>query len=403
MQDGVARRSWVLSARSYMERAYYCRAACVHRSCPRDEAWGLAGELRRGLPSVGRSHRSASVHQAGGADRRGCRTGSLPGGSAGRSCGNGSPGHSRSISVSMVQRFQCAPVTPPDGPASNRTARPVPARPSWSWSEPPPAGMPRANLSAKRALSPARRPSRVQLLVTPTRNRRTSTVAYDAKRIDGASPGPTARSSSAMVQPGLGASLRSSPQRHPDRRSLPHPAHHPGGTAPGTLPRSRSASRIFLFRTHRERMRYPAFRAQGLCVGSGVVEAGCQRIVGSRLKRSGMHGSVAGAHAMLALRCGTHPGNRFKDFWANRATTRRSIHHLTQCPVAATRHSLPSKGKSLGGNFRQCRNFRPNHPRKCPDLTIIPLHPLQRAGFDNSGQVWFNSSPLQTTGCWRPL
>ncbi len=43
------------------------------------------------------------------------------------------------------------------------------------------------------------------------------------------------------------------------------------------------------FRTHRERMRYPEFRAQGLCVGSGVVEAACQSIVGSRLKRSGMH------------------------------------------------------------------------------------------------------------------
>ncbi len=75
------------------------------------------------------------------------------------------------------------------------------------------------------------------------------------------------------------------------------------------------------FRTHRERMRYPEFRAQGLCVGSGVVEAGCKSIVGSRLKRSGMRWSVAGANAMLALRCSTHSGNRFEDFWADRATT----------------------------------------------------------------------------------
>ena len=68
-------------------------------------------------------------------------------------------------------------------------------------------------------------------------------------------------------------------------------------------------------------MRYPEFRAQGLCVGSGVVEAGCKSIVGSRLKRSGMRWSVAGANAMLALRCSTHSGNRCEDFWADRATT----------------------------------------------------------------------------------
>jgi len=40
---------------------------------------------------------------------------------------------------------------------------------------------------------------------------------------------------------------------------------------------------------HRARMRYPAFRAQGLCVSSGVVEAGCKVAIGTRLKRAGMH------------------------------------------------------------------------------------------------------------------
>lgn len=35
-------------------------------------------------------------------------------------------------------------------------------------------------------------------------------------------------------------------------------------------------------------MRYPQFRKQGLFVGSGVVEAGCKAVIGSRLKRSGM-------------------------------------------------------------------------------------------------------------------
>ena len=35
---------------------------------------------------------------------------------------------------------------------------------------------------------------------------------------------------------------------------------------------------------NRERMQYADFRAQGLTVGSGVVEAGCKTTIGARLK-----------------------------------------------------------------------------------------------------------------------
>jgi hypothetical protein len=72
-------------------------------------------------------------------------------------------------------------------------------------------------------------------------------------------------------------------------------------------------------RRNRPRMRYPQFRAQGLCVASGVVEAGCKVVVGTRLKRAGMHWTVAGADAILALRCCRLSG-RFEDFWERRAT-----------------------------------------------------------------------------------
>ena len=54
---------------------------------------------------------------------------------------------------------------------------------------------------------------------------------------------------------------------------------------------------------NRRRMRYPLFRAGGLCIGSGVVESAGGRVVGDRLKRRGMRWSVAGADAILALRC----------------------------------------------------------------------------------------------------
>ena len=70
---------------------------------------------------------------------------------------------------------------------------------------------------------------------------------------------------------------------------------------------------------NRARMRYPAFRAMGLCVATGVVEGGCKNIVGSRLKRGGMHWTVDGANAILALRC-TILSARFDDFWERRAS-----------------------------------------------------------------------------------
>jgi hypothetical protein len=72
------------------------------------------------------------------------------------------------------------------------------------------------------------------------------------------------------------------------------------------------------FERNAERMRYPAFRAQGLFVGSGVVEAGCKVVIGARLKCSGMFWTVRGANAIIALRC-CRISRRFEDYWADRS------------------------------------------------------------------------------------
>ena len=69
---------------------------------------------------------------------------------------------------------------------------------------------------------------------------------------------------------------------------------------------------------NRHRMRYPEFHAQGLCTSTGVVEAGCKFAIGTRLKRAGMHWTVEGADAIIALRC-TILSGRFEDFWERRA------------------------------------------------------------------------------------
>ncbi len=48
------------------------------------------------------------------------------------------------------------------------------------------------------------------------------------------------------------------------------------------------------------RMRYPEFRSQHLFVGSGVIDAGCKTVIGSRCKQSGMFWTVRGANTILA-------------------------------------------------------------------------------------------------------
>lgn len=75
---------------------------------------------------------------------------------------------------------------------------------------------------------------------------------------------------------------------------------------------------FYIFR-NRRRMRYRKFHAQGLCTSTGVLEAGCKVAIGTRLKRAGMHWTVSGANAIIALRCAKLSG-RFEDFWERRAT-----------------------------------------------------------------------------------
>ncbi len=75
---------------------------------------------------------------------------------------------------------------------------------------------------------------------------------------------------------------------------------------------------IGYFEKKKDRMRYAHFKAQGMFVGSGVIEAGCKTVIGERLKQSGMEWTVRGANAIIALRCTTVSG-RTQDYWEQRA------------------------------------------------------------------------------------
>ena len=71
------------------------------------------------------------------------------------------------------------------------------------------------------------------------------------------------------------------------------------------------------FDNNADRMRYPEFRRQHLFVGSGVIEAGCKTVIGSRLKQSGMFWTVDAANAIIALRCSVLNGE-LEDYWEAR-------------------------------------------------------------------------------------
>lgn len=76
-------------------------------------------------------------------------------------------------------------------------------------------------------------------------------------------------------------------------------------------------------RKNRERMRYSEFHSMGLCTSSGVVEAGCKVAIGTRLKRAGMHWTINGANAIIALRCLKLSG-RYEDFWERRSESKKA-------------------------------------------------------------------------------
>ncbi len=82
--------------------------------------------------------------------------------------------------------------------------------------------------------------------------------------------------------------------------------------------RKQAETELGYFQNNCDRMRYAQFRALGLFVGSGVVEAGCKTVIGQRLKQSGMEWSVRGANAIIALRCVAH-SDRLEDYWEQRA------------------------------------------------------------------------------------
>ena len=67
-------------------------------------------------------------------------------------------------------------------------------------------------------------------------------------------------------------------------------------------------------RNQDDRLAYDRFRARGLDIGSGRVEAACKSVVGVRMKRNGMRWSPVGTPTTLSLRTRWMNGD-WETFW----------------------------------------------------------------------------------------
>ena len=102
------------------------------------------------------------------------------------------------------------------------------------------------------------------------------------------------------------------------------------------------------FRKRRHRMRYAQAKAQGLPIGSGVVEAACKTLATQRMKLSGMQWGDEGGQAILTVRGWTQSGDRFDRAWALLAATYQAevitMRNVVAFPGPATRK--PAGGAS---------------------------------------------------------
>jgi hypothetical protein len=85
---------------------------------------------------------------------------------------------------------------------------------------------------------------------------------------------------------------------------------------PGFSPSEAAQKELDYLERNRTRMDYCRYRAQGWFIGSGVVEAGCKRVIGQRLKQSGMFWTEPGATAVVSLRCALLSAGGWDYLWS---------------------------------------------------------------------------------------
>ena len=108
-------------------------------------------------------------------------------------------------------------------------------------------------------------------------------------------------------------------------------------------PRSTVIARVLGYlRVNRHRMRYAEWRAEGLPIGSGVVESACKMLVTQRMKNSGMRWTEEGGQAVLTARSWCL-SDRFDRAWATIAAK-----YKTEVRVIAPVIDMFDRGEKIG-------------------------------------------------------
>jgi len=87
-------------------------------------------------------------------------------------------------------------------------------------------------------------------------------------------------------------------------------------TVTGPTPPEAAQTEMDYLERNRTRMDYQRYRQEGWFIGSGVVEAGCKRVIGQRLKQSGMFWTEPGATAVASLRCALLSAGGWDYIWS---------------------------------------------------------------------------------------
>jgi hypothetical protein len=147
---------------------------------------------------------------------------------------------------------------------------------------------------------------------------------------------------------------------------------------PAAAAKQRDESLAYLG-ARRDQIAYARFRAQGLPIGSGMVESANKLVVEERLKGPGMHWARANVDPVLALRCAAC-NDRWAEVWPRVARSLR--HPPTPCP---TRTRRPA-GLSAHQAGRSVRHPRPPRPRVAPMPVDRPKKTV--AGRPTDAHAW---------------
>jgi len=146
----------------------------------------------------------------------------------------------------------------------------------------------------------------------------------------------------------------------------------------GALARQVQAAVLGYLEPRLPQMRYAVFRAQGLPIGSGIVESANKLVVEARLKGAGRRWAEANINPMLALR-GAICSERWDEAWRAIARARRARRSDPASPMPMPAASAASVAAPAG---RSRRPPSPTLPRQGPKRIVngrpTAHHPWKR-------------------------